>query len=77
MNKSIKENQENVIKEVKEMSKTHSRPENKNVQTKEILEMENQGKWTGTTDTSIVVLQSVHEPTSKDRQGVISNATAF
>ena len=57
MNKSLKEIQENTIKQVKEMNKTVQDLKMeieaiKKTQTEEILEMENLGKITGTTDVS-------------------------
>lgn len=58
MNKSLKEIQENTIKLVKEMNKTVQDLKREieaimKTQTKGILEMENLGKRTGTTDRSI------------------------
>ena len=57
-NKSLKDIQENTIKQMKEIDKTEQDlnveiEEIKKTQTEGILEMENLGKRTGTTDTSI------------------------
>ena len=59
MNKSHKEIQENTTKQVKEMNKTvHDLkiqiPPIKKRQTERILRMENLGKRTGTTDSSMI-----------------------
>ena len=66
MNKSLKEIQENTIKQVKEMNKTVQDLKMeieaiKKTQTEEILEMENLGKITGTTDVSTNWIKEMEE----------------
>jgi hypothetical protein len=76
MNKYLKEIQGNTIQQVKEMNKTvhylkMEIEETKNTQTEVLLEMENLGKRTGTTDISTNNRIQVTEESISDKEDTI------